>query len=195
MKDLGSQLIKCSILSTRSQASGQTIVLIGQFKNHLHRFDLTNCYLRSDNEFRTQKLKQFCDEDDIAQEFTFPGHSYQNGAAENDNDWLVRKVQKLLFEAALTRRFWSLALQHAVFLYNSRSSAYERFHRKEYNFHPDKLVPFGSRVFIRNNNNIKKINKSLKASIFLGYDNTIKIIHFLNCNLANRKVVILRLKV
>ncbi|GMG19493.1 unnamed protein product [Ambrosiozyma monospora] len=167
MKDLGSQLIMSSILPRRSHASNETIALINKFRNQLERFKLPVCFLRSDNEFRTHKLERFCSENGIVQEFTAPGHSYQNGAAENANGWLVRKVQKLLFDAGLPKRFWTMGLKHAVFLHNIQvnkgSSAYERFHRREYNSDPNKLIPFGSTVFVRKNNNIQKISKSLKA--------------------------------
>ncbi|GMG23665.1 unnamed protein product [Ambrosiozyma monospora] len=85
-----------------------------------------------------------------------------------------------------------MGLKHAVFLHNIQvnkgSSVYGRFHGREYNSDPNKLIPFGSRVFVRNNNNIQKINKSFKASIFLGYDNTLKIINYLNGNLATGRI-------
>ncbi|GME70409.1 unnamed protein product [Ambrosiozyma monospora] len=55
-------------------------------------------------------------------------------------------------------------------------SPYEVFHRTPKKVYASKLIPFGSRVFIRNPNEKQKVGKTFSASIFLGYDRTLKII-------------------
>ncbi|GME70252.1 unnamed protein product [Ambrosiozyma monospora] len=126
LKDVGSQYIWYSILNRKSQATEETIVWLRKIMNQLNRFKLNVCFLCSDNEFRTIELKQFCNANGIHQEFTSPGHSYQNGSAENANRLMVKKVQKLMFESGLPRKYWEMVLKHAVFSHNVHS-----FHNKD----------------------------------------------------------------
>ncbi|GME75235.1 unnamed protein product [Ambrosiozyma monospora] len=161
--------------------------------NQLNRFKLNVCFLRSDNEFHTIELKQFCNTNGIHQEFTSPGHSYQNGSAENANGLMVKKVQKLMFESGLPRKYWEMALKHAVFSHNvhsfhNKDSPYERFHHRASNANLLNLIPFGARVYVRNPNNVQKATKQLCASVFLGYDGTDKIIYYLKGDLKNGRV-------
>ncbi|GME71832.1 unnamed protein product [Ambrosiozyma monospora] len=81
LKDVGSQYIWYSILNRKSQATEENIVWLRKIMNQLNRFKLNVFFLRSDNEFHTIELKQFCNANGIHQEFTSPGHSYQNESA------------------------------------------------------------------------------------------------------------------
>ncbi|GMG51204.1 unnamed protein product [Ambrosiozyma monospora] len=193
LKDVGSQYIWYSILARKSQASEKTIGWLRKIMNQLNRFNLKVCFLRSDNEFHTIELEEFCNTNGIAQEFTSPGHSYQNGSAENANGLMVKKVQKLMFESGLPRKYWEMALKHAVFSHNihslhNRVSPYERFHHRASNANLLNLIPFGARVYVRNPNNVQKATKQLFASVFLGYDGTDKIIYYLKGDLKNGRV-------
>ncbi|GME71941.1 unnamed protein product [Ambrosiozyma monospora] len=125
LKDVGSQYIWYSILNRKSQAAEETIVWLRKVMNHLNRFKLNVCF----------ELKQFCNANGIHREFTSPGHSYQNGSAENANGLMVKKVEKLMFESGLPRKYWEMALKHAVFSHNvhsfhNKDSPYERFHHR-----------------------------------------------------------------
>ncbi|GME70266.1 unnamed protein product [Ambrosiozyma monospora] len=183
MKDVGSQFIKVKVLKSKSEASSAAISLIKEFKNQLKRFDLPICFVRSDNEFDTSAIANFCDEEGYDFQPTAPGHSYQNGSAENANGFLERKMRKMLNQFRVPMMFWGHAFEHAAYLHNimpkkNSPSPYAIFHRTLKKIDASKLIPFGSRVFIRNPNEKQKVGKTFSAGIFLGYDKTLKIIKY-----------------
>ncbi|GME70267.1 unnamed protein product [Ambrosiozyma monospora] len=183
MKDVGSQFIKVKVLKSKSEASSAAISLIKEFKNQLKRFDLPISFVRSDNEFDTGAIADFCDEEGYDFQPTAPGHSYQNGSAENANGLLERKMRTMLNQSRVPMMFCGHAFEHGAYLHNimpkkNGPSPYEVFHRTPKKIDASKLIPFGSRVFIENPNKKQKVGKTFSASIFLGYDKTLKIIKY-----------------
>ncbi len=72
--------------------------------------------LRTDNgaENTTKKLKEFCRDSKIKQEFTVLETPQQNGIAELFNRTLVEMGRCLLIQAKLPKKYWVRALATAV---------------------------------------------------------------------------------
>ncbi|GME81129.1 unnamed protein product [Ambrosiozyma monospora] len=106
----------------------------------------------------------------IVQQPSAPRSSHQNGSAENANHLIGEKVQKLLNHAGIPIQFWPHAFMHAVFMHNqlplNGSSPNQRFNRDAKVFDASNAIPFGARVFVRNEDDHQKYGKqdSVKAA-------------------------------
>nr|GEU49756.1 putative ribonuclease H-like domain-containing protein [Tanacetum cinerariifolium] len=76
--------------------------------------------LRSKNgtEFRIHKLKEFCDEKGISQNFSSPCTPEQNGVAERRNKTLIEAARTMLYSANLPKQFWGEGVNTACYIQN-----------------------------------------------------------------------------
>lgn len=167
------------VLNRKSEASEKTIEIITKLNNLLKLQNKSVCSLKTDNEFNTKLINQYCKETGISLKLTAPHSSYQNGTAENANRIVKHKMKLLLFESGLPKFLWIYAFQHAIFLLNyiprnkNTISPWKMFTGKDKNIKD--LLPFGCLIFYFNFVNDQKIFTEYKSGIFIGYDNTIKI--------------------
>lgn len=118
VSDMVSKFTIGKVLNSRRETSFKTIEILRQFNSLLNLTNNKICFLRSDNEFQTKALSSYCNKKGITQQFTAPHSSFQNGAAENMNMQVKRKI-KLLFESGLSKFYWTFAFNHALFLLNN----------------------------------------------------------------------------
>ena len=166
-------------LNSRKAVTDATITVLKKFANLLHLSDNKICFLRSDNEYRTKLLADYCNDQGIIQEFTAPHSSYQNGAAENLNMQLKRKMQFLLNESNIPKHLWPYAFQHALFLLNhlpigsSNLVPWTVLTKQVKDMH--NLATFGTLAFAYNYTTDQKVFTRHTHGVFLGYDGTTKV--------------------
>ena len=90
-----------------------------KFKEYVAEFG-TPRRLITDNgaEYTAKKIKDYCRELRIKQEFIVPETPQQNGVAERFNRTLVEMVRSLLIQAKLPKRYWVRALSTAAHIRN-----------------------------------------------------------------------------
>lgn len=69
------------ILTSRDQVSQASISVMKHFQSLLQIRNLSICFVRTDNEFKSKKFREFCSNNGIILENTAPYSSYQNGTA------------------------------------------------------------------------------------------------------------------
>ena len=76
--------------------------------------------LRSDNgrEYVNSNFKASMERDGVRHQKTYPYTPEQNGIAERMNRTILDKVQSLLNDAKLSKKFWAEAVNKAVYLIN-----------------------------------------------------------------------------
>ncbi|GJV95024.1 retrovirus-related pol polyprotein from transposon TNT 1-94 [Tanacetum coccineum] len=144
--------------------------------------------LRSDNgtEFRNHKLKEFCDEKGISQNFSSPCTPEQNGIAERRNRTLIKAARTMLNSAKLPKQFWGEAVNTACYTQNRsiivkrhRKTAYDVFRGRS----PDisYFYVFGCPVHIYNHrDHLGKFDEKADDGLFLGYSPVAKAFRVFN---------------
>lgn len=107
---------------------------------------------------------------------TPPYTPQRNGISERINQTLLNKVRCMIEETNLNKRFWGEAVTTATNLKNksptkalpSGKTPYEVFWNEVPNY--DKLRVFGSKIMIKNNKKIKKLENRAREGIYLDYD-------------------------
>ena len=79
--------------------------------------------LNNGAEYTSRKLKEFCRDSKVKQQFTVPETAEQNGVAERFNCTLVEMERCLLIQATLPRNNWVRALNTATRIRNLTFSA------------------------------------------------------------------------
>ena len=109
----------------------------------------------------------------------------QNGGAERLNGTLAVLVRTLLYGAALSAKYWSAALVHAIYLYNRRvhsaigRTPYEAWNGIKPNL--SRLRTFGARVCVkRTGKRRSKLDQHHFTGIFLGYTATDRNIRYID---------------
>ncbi|ODV86563.1 hypothetical protein CANARDRAFT_7034, partial [[Candida] arabinofermentans NRRL YB-2248] len=102
VKNIGSQYMIRRILTSRTEVSQVTIDILKILKNQLYVHRQNIGKFRSDNEFRTNKLSEYC----------------TNGSAENANHLNESKIKRVMFDSKLPNRYWIYAFNHSIFLHN-----------------------------------------------------------------------------
>lgn len=178
--DHNSKFITGYIIDSKSKASETLIKTIQKLNSVLqYNNNKSICYLRTDNEFRTKQMEQFCDDKGINAEFSAPHSSYQNGSAENANRILKNKIRILMMDSGIPKYLWTYAFGHALFLLNylprnkDQQSPWEIFSGKSKNL--KHILPFGCLIFYHNYKTDQKIFTQYKSGVFIGYDKTTKI--------------------
>jgi hypothetical protein len=111
----------------------------------------------------------------------------KNGAVETYNNKLAIRTRTLLYGSGLPAKYWSLALQHAIYLHNRLVHAVTKKtpFKGMYTAKPDisQLKIFGSRMCIKISGIRRgKLDKHNFKRIFLGYTATDHNIVYLNLN-------------
>ena len=142
--------------------------------------------LRTDNgaEYTSNKLKGFCRDSKVKQEFTVPETPQQNGVAELFNRTIVEMGRCLLIQAKLSKKYWVRALDNATYIRNLIVSAnsnkgkspFELFTRKT--ARRNHLRVFGCTAYVKKRKvNLRKLDsRSVKAN-FIGYDSNSYSLH------------------
>ncbi|TID28589.1 hypothetical protein CANINC_002397 [Pichia inconspicua] len=189
--DNKTKYLSCYILNHKSEVTDKTISIIKILNNILHLQNKSVVRLRADNEFRTVKLIQFCEDNGIAAEFTAPNSSFQNGTAENANRQVKQKLRLLMKQSGISKSLWTYAFKHAIYVLNhiprnlDTESPWKKISGKSKDILD--MSPFGCLMFYYNYNNDQKVFTDYKSGIFLGYDNTNKIAFILD--VENKKIV------
>ena len=76
--------------------------------------------LRSDNglEYKNERLKKYCREKSISQEFTVPYNPEQNGMAERMNRTLIEMTRCYLNDSSMEKKYWGEAIMTAAYTKN-----------------------------------------------------------------------------
>lgn len=137
------------------------------------------CFVKTDNEFATNRFKEFCEEKGIIHEKTAPYSSYQNGGAESTIGHIKRKMRTLVVESGIPKFLWEYCFLHVVFLLNRtvREGELEcpmtKMTGKE--VIEEHIMPFGCQAFAYHYNRDQKLYNVSISGIFLGYDDSLKI--------------------
>ena len=174
------------ILKSKAEASDKLMESLRIFTNLLNLTNKSLCFIRTDNEFNTNKFKAFCAEKGLIHQLTAPHSSFQNGNAENKNKQIEHKMKQLLTNSNIPNNYWNFAFRHAIFLHNylplnnHNQSPWEmlRETKKVVNV----TIPFGVKIFAYNHNNRQKIFKKDINGTFLGFNKTTKIAFILERN-------------
>jgi transposase InsO family protein len=75
-------------------------------------------YAGNENSVMDSAFEAYCKSKGIEQNFTSAYTPAQNGMAERLNRTIIEHAQAFLYEAVLDKRFWSMAVQHVVWLRN-----------------------------------------------------------------------------
>ena len=115
----------------------------------------------------------------------------QNGSVKKMNHVLAVIERTLLYDSEFEAKYWSVALVHAVYLYNRRiHSALKRTpHEAWYGHKPnlESLRMFRSRVCVKRlSKRYAKLDRHDFQGVFLGYSATDKTIRYIN--LTSNKV-------
>jgi hypothetical protein len=144
--------------------------------------------LRSDNggEYISNRLKDFCREKGIIQQFSTIYSPQKNGIAERMNRTLVEYCRCMLFDAKLDETFWPQAIQTAAYIRNRSPNSfltgitpYEKLIGKA----PDlqHVHVFGSLAMVKiPDEKRKKLDEKSRKCIFLGYSDSRKAWKFLD---------------
>lgn len=179
ISDRKSKFAIARVLKFKSEVSAKTVEILQVFKRLLALTQKSVCFFKADNEFDTNQINEYCNQEGISTQFTAAHSSYQNGAAENMNYQIEKKMHLFLLDSGLTEEYWNFAFHHAVFINNyvprnkNTQSAWEilRCTSKQ----AGNISPFGCRVFAHNYNKRQKIFKKDISGVFLGYHKTTKI--------------------
>lgn len=191
--DRESNYVVSKIMNSRSEVSNSAINILKHFQNLLQLRNLSICFVRADNEFRSMKFRQFCSNNGIIIQNTAPYSSYQNGTAEVMNKIIQYKMRKLMQVANVPSKYWTYAFNHAVFLHNhfdfktNGQTPWELFRKQNYEIkRADQLPPFGCKISSYNNHLVQKVFRENYSGVFLGYSDTTKIAFIL---LNNDKII------
>jgi hypothetical protein len=191
--DRASNYVVSKILTSRDQVTTASMDILKHYINLLRLRNMSICFVRADNEFRTKKFREFCSSNGIVLENTAPYSSYQNGTAEVMNKIIQYKMRKLLQGGNVPKQYWTYAFNHAVFLHNhfdfriNGSTPWETL--REMHVKVDSsihLPPFGCKITSYNNNTVQKVFRENFNGVFLGFNFTTKIAYVL---LGNGKII------
>jgi len=167
-------------------------------KQTMNILDTKVKFIKSDNgtEFKSNLLKQICEENGIIQLFSTPYTPQQNGRIERLNRVLIETATSLLKDAKLSKRFWEDAISTASYIYNrfphkgiNNKIPYEVLYKKPINYNNMKV--FGCRVvFIIPKQFRQKFENHALPGIFLGYTNNSNA--FKVFDITHNKVIISR---
>lgn len=137
--------------------------------------------LRSNHsgEFISSEFNNFCDKHGIRRQFSALKTPQQNRVVERKNRSILDVSRKMMMEANLPHIYWREAVRTMVYTFNkvhikgeTGKTPYELW------FGNTPIVKyfkiFGSKCYIKRDDNIGKFNPRSDEGIFLGYSNEIK---------------------
>ena len=140
--------------------------------------------LRTDwgKEFVNTEFNTFLTECGILHQHSAPYAHEQNGLAERVNRTILEKARCLMFQCGLSTKYWPLAVEAAIYLYNRTwhsaigKTPYEaRFGRKP---HVENIRLFGSIAYVKNNKPQKLQERASFRGILIGFgENQYKILN------------------
>ncbi len=157
-------------MQDRSQAT-QAVINFHKFWSS--RFLLSLLFLRTDGEFISTVLKDYCRENGIAREFTPPHTPQHNAKAERANRSLLERARCFLFQSGVPSSYFPEAVSHACFVGNlvPRSDGIIPCLRWEVPMHKLGSFPiFGCEVFAMINTFDGKLAHRSIHAVFLGVD-------------------------
>jgi hypothetical protein len=153
--------------------------------------------LRSDNggEYISNKIKEFCNREEIQRELIVPHNPQQYGVAEGKNKMIVGEARAMLHDQGLLMHLWVEACDIAVYVQNhcpyrilGMSTREEDFTGKK----PDvsHFLIFGSSVYVHiTKDSRKKLEPIAEVGIFVGYTETP---HNYRVYFLNSKMIVMR---
>jgi hypothetical protein len=135
--------------------------------------------LRTDNggEYVSNEFKSYLNRKGIIHQLTPPYTPQRNGIAERVNQTILNKVRCMIKETNLEKAIWGEAVSTATNLKNKSPTKnlppgftcpFEVFWDQSPKY--DKLRVFGSKVMIKINKKVKKLEDRAKEAIYLDYD-------------------------
>ncbi|GJS51287.1 retrovirus-related pol polyprotein from transposon TNT 1-94 [Tanacetum coccineum] len=118
-----------------------TLVIVDDYLRMVeNQNDVKVKQIRTDNgtEFRNHKLKSFCDEKGISQNFSSPYTPEQNGVAERKNRNLIEATRTMLNDLVLSKHFWTKAVRIACYTQN-RSIIVKRHDKTPYEIFRERI--------------------------------------------------------
>lgn len=108
----------CRVYLMKSKLEAENVLI--KFVNEMKAMNINISKLRSDNggEFSSRKLKAFCEENGIKQEFTCSYTPQQNSVAERMNRTILDKVRCMFIDTKLPKYLWGEAVRSAVYQIN-----------------------------------------------------------------------------
>jgi len=140
-------------------------------------FNKTTTYIRTDNgtEFTNNKLRYFCSQKGIVQQFTIPHNPQQNGRAEWFNGTFISSAKSLLIDSQLSKEFWEYAVDTANYINNriphsgiNNKIPFELLFKNKMDYSHFKVLGCKVFFFFPKSQRNKLDNNSLPG-IFLGY--------------------------
>ncbi|XP_044741866.1 uncharacterized protein LOC123302841 [Chrysoperla carnea] len=166
------------------------IVFIDDFSRYAQVYPVQNkseagkdskvCYIRTDNgtEFCGGEFLEIMKEEKIEENFAPPYTPEHNGTAEKFNKTLQQKIRALLIGSGVPKRFWSLAAETAVNVYNRTPHKSNNFETPLYRInsslknHLDSLRRFGCLAYVRIPITETKFSERALKTILVGYSST-----------------------
>ncbi len=168
------------ILQSKAEASDKLIVLLKRMNNILSFNNHSIIHLRTDNEFNTNKIINFCEQNGIILENTAPHSSFQNGVSEKNNQIVQNKIKLMIATSNVHTEYWSYAFYYAIYLNNSITKAgntltpFEQI--RSINLQHNSFPAFGCLCYLYNYNKYpNKVFHKNFSGVFLGYEKSSKI--------------------
>ncbi|GJS31769.1 retrovirus-related pol polyprotein from transposon TNT 1-94 [Tanacetum coccineum] len=172
-------LFHMDLFRPKSQAPEMIMSFIGMVENQ-NDVKVKQIRIDNGNEFRNHKLKSFCDEKVISQNFSSPYTPEQNDVAERRNRTLIEAARTMLNGSVLSKHFWTDAVRTACYTQNI-SIIVKRHDKTSYEIFKERIPDisyfhmFKCPVFIHNSkNHLGKFDAKADDVYFLGYSSVSK---------------------
>ncbi|KAH9669389.1 Integrase catalytic domain-containing protein [Citrus sinensis] len=156
------------------------VTFVDDFSRRVWVYTIKIKVLRSDNggEYTSDPFLQVCQNEGIKRHFTVRHTPQQNGVAERMNRTLLEKVQCILSNAGLDKKFWAEAVSYASHLVNRLPSAaiggktpmemWSGKYAQDY----DSLRVFGCPAYYHVKDG--KLDPRVRKAIFVGFKGVVK---------------------
>lgn len=164
--------VKVYLLHTKNEEEEYIMNYVNEAEAH---FNVKTEKIRCDRggEYRSQDFQEWCKARGIILDYTIPHTPELNGKAERLNLTLMNKVRPMLTEGKLDNEMWGFAVLTAAYQINRSPSSiinttpYEMWTGKRPNL--KNLQIFGSTVYTKNLQYLKKLDDRGQKGIFVGY--------------------------
>ena len=163
----------CRVYLMKNKSETENVII--KFIKEMIAGNVKISKLRSDNggEFTSKRLKAFCQENGIKQEYTCKYTPQQNAVAERMNRTILDKVRCMLLETNLPKYLWGEAVRNAVYQINrsptraldGETPAMKQFGKQDLN----KLRVFGAKAWMLKLPKQSKLEPRAVAMRMIGY--------------------------